>query len=41
MIGREEAQSRSNDMEQKFLNERKLQEEQYNEYRKRLTNELE
>mmetsp|Transcript_9207 Transcript_9207/g.13957 ORF Transcript_9207/g.13957 Transcript_9207/m.13957 type:complete len:280 (+) Transcript_9207:2384-3223(+) len=41
VIGREEAQSRFNDMEHKFLSERKLQEEQYNEYRKRLTNELE
>ena len=28
-------------MEQKFLNERKQMDEQYNEYRKRLTNELE
>ena len=28
-------------MEQKFMNERKVQEEQYNEYRKRLTGELE
>jgi hypothetical protein len=28
-------------MEQKFMNERKKQEEQYNEYRKRLTDDVE
>lgn len=41
MIGREEAQARINEMEQKFLNERKLQEEQYNEYRNRMKADLE
>lgn len=41
VIGKEEAAIKINEMEQKFTNERKLQEEQYNEYRKRLTGELE
>ena len=41
VIGREEAQARINEMEQKFLNERKLQEEQYNEYRNRMKGDLE
>ena len=41
VIGKEEAQIKINEMEQKFMNERKVQEEQYNEYRKRLTGELE
>ena len=41
VIGREEAQTKINEMEQKFMNERKKQEEQYNEYRKRLTDEVE
>ena len=41
MIGREEAQARINEMEQKFLNERKLQEEQYSEYRNRMKADLE
>lgn len=37
VIGREEAQGKINEMEQKFMNERKKQEDQYNEYRKNLT----
>lgn len=37
VIGREEAQIKINEMEQKFMNERKKQEEQYNGYRKTLT----
>ena len=41
VIGKEEAQSKINDMEQKFLVERKQLEEQYNEYRKRITGDLE
>jgi len=41
VIGREEAQTKINEAEQKFMNERKKQEDQYNEYRKRLTDEVE
>ena len=41
VIGREEAQSKINEMEQKFLQERKKQEETYNEYRKTLTDQVE
>ena len=41
VIGREEAQIKINEMEQKFMNEGKQQEAQYTEYRKRLTNDLE
>ena len=41
VIGREEAQIKINEMEQKFMNERKVQEDKYAEYRKRLTTDLE
>jgi len=41
VIGREEAQIKINEMEQKFMNERKKQEEQYNQYRKTLTDQVE
>ena len=41
VIGREEAQIKINEMEQKFMNERKKQEEQYNGYRKTLTDQVE
>ena len=37
VIGRDEAQIKINEMEQKFMNERKKQEDQYNQYRKTLT----
>lgn len=37
VIGREEAQGKINEMENKFMNEKKKQEEVYNEYRKKLT----
>lgn len=40
-VGREEAQSKINEMEQKFLHERRKQEEQYNEYRKTLSDQVE
>jgi len=41
VIGREEAQIKINELEQKYMNQRKEQEEQYNEYRKRLSNDIE
>jgi len=41
VIGREEAQQRINDMEQKFVEERKLLDEQHNEARNRLAHDLE
>ena len=41
MIGREEAQIKINEMEQKFMNERKKEEEQYNAYRKTLSDQVE
>ena len=41
VIGREEAQIKINEMEQKFMNESKIQEGKYQENRKKLTNELE
>lgn len=41
VIGREEAQTKINEMESKFLAERRKQEDQYNEYRKTLTDQVE
>jgi len=37
VIGREEAQTKINDMEGHFVDERKKMEDQYNEYRKKHT----
>jgi hypothetical protein len=37
VIGREEAQSKINQQEEQFVLERRKQEDQYNEYRKKLT----
>lgn len=41
VIGREEAQTKINQMEEQFVQERRKQEEQYNEYRKKLTDQIE
>jgi len=41
VVGREQAQQTINEMEQKFLTERRKQEEQYNEYRKTLSDQVE
>ena len=41
VIGREEAQKSINQMEDQFVTERRKQEEQYNDYRKKLTDQVE
>ena len=41
VIGREEAQHKINDMESKFMAQKKQQEETYNEYRKKLADQIE
>jgi len=41
MIGRTEVESQMSEMEQKYLQERKTQEDQYNEYRNQMKQELE
>jgi len=41
VIGREEAQTKINQMEEQFVHERRKQEDLYNEYRKKLIEQVE
>ena len=41
VIGRTEAEGKMSEMEAKYIHERKMQEEQYNEYRNKMKQEIE